>query len=132
VLSIGRVWERRDVEKWARETLWRPMANTDALPQLLTIDQLAERLGVSIRHIRRLIAERRVPYLKVGWFIRFDPAEIATWLAVLGIRNTSTTGDRSDLTFSSSRSASRIRRECVPSLGSSDRLLALRRPSVCH
>ena len=78
VLSIGRVWERRDVEKWARETLWRPMANTDALPQLLTIDQLAERLGVSIRHIRRLIAERRVPYLKVGWFIRFDPAEIAT------------------------------------------------------
>ena len=54
------------------------MANTYALPQLLTIDQLAERLGVSIRHIRRLIAERRVPYLKVGWFIRFDPAEIAT------------------------------------------------------
>ncbi len=42
------------------------MANTDALPQLLTIDQLAERLGVSIRHIRRLIAERRVPYLKDG------------------------------------------------------------------
>jgi excisionase family DNA binding protein len=56
------------------------MANTGALPQLLTIDQLAERLGVSIRHIRRLIAERRVPYLKVGWFIRFDPAEIAAWL----------------------------------------------------
>jgi excisionase family DNA binding protein len=56
------------------------MANTDAVPQLLTIDQLAERLGVSIRHIRRLIAERRVPYLKVGWFIRFDPAEIAAWL----------------------------------------------------
>ena len=51
---------------------------------------------------------------------------------VFGIRNTSTTGDRSDLTFSSSRSASRIRREWVPSLGSSDRLLALRRPSVCH
>jgi excisionase family DNA binding protein len=56
------------------------MANTDTLPQLLTIDQLAERLGVSIRHIRRLIAERRVPYPKVGWFIRFDPAEIAAWL----------------------------------------------------
>jgi len=56
------------------------MANTDVLPQLLTIEQLAERLGVSIRHIRRLIAERRVPYLKVGWFIRFDPAEIAAWL----------------------------------------------------
>ena len=56
------------------------MANPDALPQLLTIDQLAERLGVSLRHIRRLIAERRVPYLKVGWLVRFDPAEITAWL----------------------------------------------------
>ena len=56
------------------------MASTDTLPQLLTIDQLSERLGVSIRHIRRLIAERRVPYLKVGWLVRFDPAEIAAWL----------------------------------------------------
>jgi len=67
------------------------MTNTDALPQLLTIDQLAERLGVSIRHIRRLIAERRVPYLKVGWFIRFDPAEIAAWLD--GARHPERQGD---------------------------------------
>ena len=41
------------------------MPSSETLPQLLTIDQLAERLGVSIRHIRRLVAERRVPYLKV-------------------------------------------------------------------
>jgi excisionase family DNA binding protein len=56
------------------------MTNTDTLPQLLTIDQLADRLCVSIRHIRRLIAEKRVPYLKVGWPVRFDPNEIARWL----------------------------------------------------
>jgi len=67
------------------------MANTDTLPQLLTIDQLAERLGVSIRHIRRLIAERGVPYLKVGWFIRFDPAEISAWLD--GARHPERQGD---------------------------------------
>jgi len=35
------------------------MPSSETLPQLLTIDQLAERLGVSIRHIRRLVAERR-------------------------------------------------------------------------
>ncbi len=40
------------------------MTNTETLPQLLTIDQVAERLGVSTRHIRRLIAEKRVPYLR--------------------------------------------------------------------
>ena len=50
------------------------------LPQLLTMDQLAERLGVTHRHVRRLVAEKRVPYLKVGRFIRFNPMEIATWL----------------------------------------------------
>jgi excisionase family DNA binding protein len=56
------------------------MANYDTLPQLLTIDQLAERLGVSTRHIRRLIAERRIPYVRWRRFIRFDPDEIARWL----------------------------------------------------
>ena len=42
------------------------MTNTERLPHLLTIDQLVERFGTSTRHIRRLIAERRIPYLKVG------------------------------------------------------------------
>jgi excisionase family DNA binding protein len=56
------------------------LATTGTLPQLLTIDQLAERLGVSTRHVRRLVAERRVPFLKVGKFVRFDPAEIWDWL----------------------------------------------------
>lgn len=50
------------------------------LPQLLTIDELADHLGVGDRHIRRLIAERRVPYVKWGHLIRFDPDEIAAWL----------------------------------------------------
>lgn len=50
------------------------------LPELLTIDELAEHLGVGERHIRRLIAERRVPYVKWGHLVRFDPDEIAAWL----------------------------------------------------
>lgn len=56
------------------------MFATDTLPRLLTIDQLADHLGVTVRHIRRLIAERRVPYVKVGRLVRFDPAEISEWL----------------------------------------------------
>jgi excisionase family DNA binding protein len=56
------------------------LATTSTLPQLLTIDQLAERLGTSVRHVRRLVAERRVPYLKVGRLIRFDPSEVTEWL----------------------------------------------------
>ena len=56
------------------------MATTDTLPQLLDIDHLAAHLGTSHRHIRRLIAEKRIPYVKVGRLIRFDPGEIREWL----------------------------------------------------
>ena len=56
------------------------MAPAVTLPDLLDIDQLAKHLGTSHRHIRRLIAERRIPYVKVGRLIRFDPDEITAWL----------------------------------------------------
>jgi len=56
------------------------MDTADRLSQLLSIDQLARHLGKSTRHIRRLVTERRVPCLKVGHFVRFDPAKIALWL----------------------------------------------------
>ena len=53
------------------------MTGPAVLPQLLTIDQLAQRLGVTRRHVRRLVDERRVPFLRVGRFIRLDPSKIA-------------------------------------------------------
>ncbi len=47
---------------------------------LIDVPALAERLGVTQRFIRRLTAEDRVPFLKIGKFIRFDPREIDRWL----------------------------------------------------
>jgi excisionase family DNA binding protein len=47
---------------------------------LLDIDAVAEQLAVTPRHVRRLVAERRIPYLKVGRFVRFDPTEVDAWL----------------------------------------------------
>jgi excisionase family DNA binding protein len=47
---------------------------------LIDIAGLAERLGVSQRFVRRLIAERRVPFFKVGKFIRFDSGDIDRWI----------------------------------------------------
>jgi excisionase family DNA binding protein len=48
---------------------------------LLTIAEVAELLGVSVRHIRRLVQERRVPYIKWGHLLRFDLDEIEAWIA---------------------------------------------------
>ncbi|MEA2825950.1 MAG: hypothetical protein QOG43_389 [Actinomycetota bacterium] len=49
-------------------------------PRLLDITTLAERLGVNARHVRRLVAERRIPFIKWGHLIRFDPVEIGEWI----------------------------------------------------
>ena len=35
-------------------------------PALMNIEQVAERLGVSVRHMRCLVAERRIPFVKWG------------------------------------------------------------------
>lgn len=56
------------------------MVDKAALPRLLDVPGLAVHLGVKERHIRRLIAERRVPFIKWGHLIRFDPEDIAAWL----------------------------------------------------
>jgi excisionase family DNA binding protein len=50
------------------------------LPTLIDIDMVANHLGVSVRHIRRLIDERRIPFVKVGKFVRFDVDEVAKWV----------------------------------------------------
>jgi len=48
--------------------------------RLLDIDGVANLLGTRVRHVRRLVAERRIPFVRVGYLIRFDPPEIAAWL----------------------------------------------------
>ena len=54
---------------------------TPPLPErLLTIAEVADALGVEVRHVRRLVHERRIPYIKWGHLLRFDPAEVATWI----------------------------------------------------
>jgi excisionase family DNA binding protein len=50
------------------------------LPELLDINELAQHLDVNVRHVRRLVAERRIPFIKWGHLIRFDRDEIVDWL----------------------------------------------------
>jgi excisionase family DNA binding protein len=44
--------------------------------RLLTIDEVATRLNVGTRFVRRLVAERRIAFHKVGRHVRFDPADV--------------------------------------------------------
>ena len=65
----------------------RPAADTTAAPALWDVAGLAQRLGVTERFVRRLVAERRVPFYKIGKFIRFDPDRIDAWLAATEMDN---------------------------------------------
>jgi len=47
---------------------------------LLKSPAMAERLGITERHLRNLVARREIPYRKVGRLNMFDPDEIDTWL----------------------------------------------------
>ena len=53
---------------------------TTTARELVDIKAVALRLGVTVRHIRRLVAERRVPFVKWGHLLRFDPQEIDAWV----------------------------------------------------
>ncbi len=57
-----------------------PRAENPTLAHLLTIAEVADALGVNVRHVRRLVHERRIPYIKWGHLLRFDPSDIAAWI----------------------------------------------------
>jgi excisionase family DNA binding protein len=46
----------------------------------MDIAAVAGRLGVPVRHVRRLVSERRIPFVRWGHLIRFDPIEIERWI----------------------------------------------------
>ena len=52
-----------------------------AVPALMSVTEVAERLGTSQRFIRRLIAERRLPFAKIGKHVRFAASDLETFIA---------------------------------------------------
>ena len=48
---------------------------------LIDIGALALHLDVTERFIRRLVEERRIPFCKIGKFVRFHPDDVNAWIA---------------------------------------------------
>ena len=49
--------------------------------KLLTMEDAAERLGTSVRFVRRLIAERRIAYVKLGRHVRIAERDLIIFVA---------------------------------------------------
>ena len=55
-------------------------ANDKNVDRLLTVEAAAERLSTSVRFIRRLIAERRIEFVKVGRYVRITESALAKFI----------------------------------------------------
>lgn len=55
-------------------------APADRLPRLMTLSEVATLLQLNERTIRRLVAGRRLPCLRLGRQLRFDPRALTAWL----------------------------------------------------
>lgn len=53
---------------------------TPKADKLLSVPEVADRLGVGERFVRRLVEERRIRYYKVGKFVRISESDLADWL----------------------------------------------------
>ena len=51
-----------------------------AIGPLLAINEVAERLNVTPRFVRRLIAERRIRYFKLGRHVRLAEDDVTEWV----------------------------------------------------
>jgi excisionase family DNA binding protein len=49
-------------------------------PSLLTVEQAATRLGTPVRFVRRLIAQRRIAFYRVGRYVRISPTDLAAFI----------------------------------------------------
>jgi excisionase family DNA binding protein len=48
--------------------------------QLLTVEAAAERMSTSVRFIRRLIAERRIEFVRIGRHVRISESALAAYI----------------------------------------------------
>jgi excisionase family DNA binding protein len=50
------------------------------MDRLLTVEQAAERLGTSVRFVRRLVFERRIAYVKLGRHVRIPATDLDAFI----------------------------------------------------
>ena len=56
------------------------MAQAEATAPLLDVKEVARRLGTEPRFVRRLIAERRIEFHKLGRHVRISEAALAAFI----------------------------------------------------
>jgi excisionase family DNA binding protein len=64
-----------------KETAMTTIQTNQSDHPLLTVTDVAEALGVGERFVRRLTAERRMPFFKIGAKVRFAREDLEAFMA---------------------------------------------------
>lgn len=56
------------------------MTKDSTVDTMLTVEEAADRMRMSVRYVRRLVAERRIAFHRLGRSIRFDPADVQAFI----------------------------------------------------
>jgi excisionase family DNA binding protein len=59
----------------------RPHGNQPTVEPLLTLPEVARLLRLSEKSIRRMVARRRLPCVRLGRSVRFDAGDVLRWLS---------------------------------------------------
>ena len=55
-------------------------SHPDSTDRLLTVEAAAERMSTSVRFVRRLVAERRIEFVKIGRHVRISESALAEFI----------------------------------------------------
>ncbi len=56
------------------------------LPKLLSVREISKILGVAEITIRKFCCAKKIPYIKLGGRVLFDPEKISTWVEKQSIK----------------------------------------------
>jgi excisionase family DNA binding protein len=73
--SVGRLGPRTN----ATDPPANPDRSQTSSRGLWTMNETAQWLNVPERMVRRLVTERRIPFVKVGRYVRFRPEDVEGW-----------------------------------------------------
>jgi excisionase family DNA binding protein len=74
------------------------------MSNLMTEDEVSNRLNVSVASLRRWRLQNRGPlFIKVGSLVRYKPEDLESWLGALPTGGSTSCGRRGKLIFSPAR-----------------------------
>jgi excisionase family DNA binding protein len=84
--NTGRNWNGNDQTEEVVSTAEVELFENGIVKLVWTVDDVANELKCSVRHIRKLVSEDRIPFFKVGRLVRFSPLRLREWLQKGGTR----------------------------------------------